>query len=147
MYALMGMALAYAAYRRNLPLAIRSALYPSLRQADPRRPGARGRPRRDPGHDLRVATSLGIGVVQLNFGLRCSSASPRAAAQIGLIVLAVAAATVSAVSGDRPGDQRLSQLNVLLAIGLAVFVLSRGGRPSCSRLVLNVGDFVSSFPS
>ena len=149
MYALMGMALAYAAYRRNLPLAIRSALYPVFGK---RIHGALGH-----GVDLAailgtifgVATSLGIGVVQLNFGLAVLFGIPEGrAAQIGLIVLAVAAATVSAVSGVDRGIKRLSQLNVLLAIGLAVFVLLAGRTTFLlNGLVLNIGDFVSSFPS
>ena len=149
MYALMGMALAYAAYRRNLPLAIRSALYPVFGK---RIHGALGH-----GVDLAavlgtifgVATSLGIGVVQLNFGLAVLFGIPEGrAAQIGLIVLAVGAATVSAVSGVDRGIKRLSQLNVLLAIGLAGFVLLAGKTTFLlDGLVLNIGDFVSSFPS
>ncbi|SNS16629.1 choline/glycine/proline betaine transport protein [Geodermatophilus pulveris] len=149
MYALMGMALAYAAYRRNLPLAIRSALYPVFGK---RIHGALGH-----GVDLAailgtifgVATSLGIGVVQLNFGLSVLFGIPEGrAAQIGLIVLAVGAATVSAVSGIDRGIKRLSQLNVLLAIGLALFVLVAGRTTFLlDALVLNIGDFVSTFPS
>ena len=48
MYALMGMALAYFAYRMNLPLAVRSALYPIIgkRVEGPIGHGARGRQRR-----------------------------------------------------------------------------------------------------
>ena len=69
MYALMGMALAYFSYRMNLPLAIRSALFPIFGK---RVDGPLG-----DGVDMAavvgtifgVATSLGIGVVQLNFGL------------------------------------------------------------------------------
>jgi choline/glycine/proline betaine transport protein len=149
MYALMGMALAYFSYRRNLPLAIRSALYPVFGK---RVNGALGH-----GVDLAavlgtifgVATSLGIGVVQLNFGLEALFGIPEGrAAQIGLIVLAVGVATVSAVSGVDRGIKRLSQLNVLLAVGLAVFVLIAGKTTFLlNGLVLNVGDFVSSFPS
>ncbi|HWU07140.1 MAG TPA: BCCT family transporter, partial [Streptomyces sp.] len=149
MYALMGMALAYFSYRRNLPLAIRSALYPVF--------GKRVQGPLGHGVDIAavlgtifgVATSLGIGVVQLNFGLEVLFGIPEGrAAQIGLIVLAVAAATVSAVSGVDRGIKRLSQLNVLLAIGLAAFVLFAGKTTFLlNGLVLNIGDFVSSFPS
>jgi choline/glycine/proline betaine transport protein len=148
MYALMGMALAYFAYRRNLPLAIRSALYPVFGK---RIHGALGH-----GVDLAavvgtifgVATSLGIGVVQLNFGLEVLFGIPEGrAAQIGLIVLAVGAATVSAVSGVDRGIKRLSQLNVLLAIGLAAYLLVVGRTTFLlNGLVQNVGDFVSGFP-
>jgi choline/glycine/proline betaine transport protein len=148
MYALMGMALAYFSYRMNLPMAIRSALYPII-----------GRRVEGPiGHGVDiaavlgtifgVATSLGIGVAMLNVGLNALFGIPEGeAAQIGLIVLAVAMATISAVTGVDRGIKRLSQLNVLLAIGLAGFILVTGSTMFLlNGLVLNVGDFVSSFP-
>ncbi|SFF58418.1 choline BCCT transporter BetT [Blastococcus tunisiensis] len=148
MYALMGMALACFAYRMNMPLAVRSVLYPVFGR---RVHGALG-----DGVDIAavlgtifgVATSLGIGVVQLNYGLAVLFGIPEGrAAQIGLIALAVLVATVSAVSGVDRGIKRLSQLNVLLALGLAGFVLVTGNTAFLlNGLVLNVGDFVSSFP-
>ncbi|NEK86005.1 BCCT family transporter [Blastococcus saxobsidens] len=148
MYALMGMALAYYAYRRNMPLAIRSTLYPVFGR---RVHGALG-----DGVDIAavlgtifgVATSLGIGVVQLNYGLSVLFGIPEGrAAQLGLIGLAVGVAAVSAVSGVDRGIKRLSQLNVLLAMGLAAFVLVTGNTAFLlNGLVQNVGDFVSSFP-
>jgi choline/glycine/proline betaine transport protein len=149
MYALMGMALAYFAYRRNLPLAVRSALYPVFGK---RIHGAVG----DTvdiaavlGTIFGVATSLGIGVVLLNYGLDFLFGIPEGTAvQVALAVLAVVTATVSAVSGVDRGIKLLSQLNVLLAIGLALFILVAGETVFLlNGLVLNVGDFVSSFPS
>ncbi|WP_346620318.1 choline BCCT transporter BetT [Blastococcus montanus] len=148
MYALMGMALAYFAYRMNMPLAIRSVLYPIF--------GRRVHGPLGDGVDIAavlgtifgVATSLGIGVVQLNYGLFVLFGIPEGrAAQLGLIALAVGVATVSAVSGVDRGIKRLSQLNVVLALGLAGFVLVTGNTAFLlNALVLNVGDFVSSFP-
>jgi len=148
MYALMGMALAYFSYRKGLPLAIRSALYPIFGR---RVEGPLGH-----GVDIAavlgtifgVATSLGIGVVQLNFGLSLLFGIEEGrAAQVGLIALAVLVATLSAVSGVDKGIKRLSQLNVLLAMGLAAFVLLAGNTTFLlNGLVLNVGDFVSRFP-
>jgi choline/glycine/proline betaine transport protein len=147
MYALMGMALGYFSYRMNLPLSIRSALYPVFGR---RIYGALGH-----GVDLAavlgtifgIATSLGIGVVQLNYGLTFLFGVPEGtAAQVGLIVVAVAMATVSAVSGIDRGIKLLSQLNVLLAIGLAAWVLVTGRTVFIlNALVVNVGDFVSGF--
>jgi len=148
MYALMGMALGYFSYRMNLPLAIRSSLFPIFGK---RIHGPLGH-----GVDLAavigtifgVATSLGIGVVQLNFGLDILFGIPEStAAQVGLVALAVLMATVSAVSGIDRGIKRLSQLNVLLAIGLALFILLAGKTVFLlNAIVLNIGDFVSGFP-
>jgi choline/glycine/proline betaine transport protein len=148
MYALMGMALAYFSYRMNLPLAVRSALYPIIGK---RIDGPIGH-----GVDIAailgtifgVATSLGIGVAMLNVGLDALFGVPQGeAAQVGLVVLAVVMATASAVTGVDRGIKLLSQLNVLLAIGLALFILVTGRTVFLlNGLVLNVGDFVSSFP-
>jgi choline/glycine/proline betaine transport protein len=147
MYALMGIALAYFAYRMNLPLSIRSALYPIFGN---RIYGPLGH-----GVDLAavlgtifgIATSLGIGVVFLNYGLNALFGIPEGLpAQIGLIVVAVAIATVSAVSGVDKGIRRLSELNVWLTLGLAAFILITGQTVFLlNAFVLNVGDYVSGF--
>lgn len=148
MYTLMGIALGYFAHRKGLPLAVRSALYPVL--------GKRIRGRWGDTVDIAtvlgtifgVATSLGIGVVMLNVGLDVLFGIDQGLpAQIGLVALAVIMATVSATSGVDKGIRFLSQLNVLLAIGLALWVLVTGSTGFLLRaLVMNVGDFVSMFP-
>ena len=148
MYALMGMALGYFAYRMGLPLAVRSALSPILgRRTD----GVAG----DVvdlaavlGTIFGVATTLGIAVVQLNVGLNMLLGVPRGlTVQISLIVLGVLMATLSAVSGVDKGIKWLSQANVILALLLAVWILATG-RTSflLNALVLNIGDFVRRFP-
>ncbi|MBY9076047.1 choline BCCT transporter BetT [Nocardioides sp. WL0053] len=147
MYALMGMALAYFSYRMNLPLAIRSSLFPIFGK---RIHGVLGHSVDSAaviGTIFGVATSLGIGVVQLNYGLEMLMGIPEGVpAQIGLVVLAVLIATISAVSGVDKGIKRLSQLNVLLAIGLAVWILVTGKTTFLlNAFVLNIGDYVSSF--
>ncbi|HET7328111.1 MAG TPA: choline BCCT transporter BetT [Nocardioidaceae bacterium] len=149
MYSLMGIALAYFAFRMNLPLSVRSALYPIFGK---RIYGPLGH-----GVDLAtvlgtifgVATSLGIGVVLLNYGLTALFGIPEGLpAQIGLVVLAVSMATVSAISGVDRGIRLLSQLNVLLAIFLALFILVTGRTAFLlNAFVLNIGDYVSDFPS
>ncbi len=147
MYALMGIALAYFAYRMNLPLSIRSALYPLFGR---RIYGPLGH-----GVDLAavlgtifgIATSLGIGVVFLNFGLTLLFNIPVGlAAQIGIVLLAVVVATISAVSGVDRGIRRLSELNVWLTVGLVGFILVTGQTVFLlNAFVLNIGDYVSSF--
>ena len=148
MYCLMGMALAYFAYRMKLPLAVRSALYPIIGK---RVEGPIGH-----GIDIAavlgtifgVATSLGIGVVSLNVGLNVVFGVPQGlAAQSALIILAVVIATLSAVSGVDKGIKRISQLNVLLAILLAFFVLVTGRTAYLlNALVLNIGDYFRLLP-
>jgi choline/glycine/proline betaine transport protein len=147
MYALMGIALAYFAYRMNLPLSIRSALYPLFGN---RIYGALGHSvdlAAVLGTIFGIATSLGIGVVFLNFGLNSLFGIPEGLpAQIGLVVIAVAVATISAVTGVDKGIRRLSELNVWLTLGLAGFILITGQTIFLlNAFVLNVGDYVSNF--
>ncbi|GAB49144.1 choline BCCT transporter BetT [Mobilicoccus pelagius] len=148
MYSVMGMALAYFAYRRHQPLAVRSALTPLL-----------GRHLDGPiGHAVDiaamlgtifgVATSLGIGVVSLSVGLdMLFGTGTSLGTQIALVVVAVVMAAVSATTGVAKGIRILSQLNVLLAIGIAAWVLVAGRTTFLlNALVQNIGRFVATFP-
>ncbi len=148
MYALMGIALGYFAYRMNLPLAVRSALYPLFGKRIEGPIGHAVDTAAVLGTIFGVATSLGIGVVGLNVGLNELFGVPQGlAAQFGLLALAVVMATISAVSGIDKGIKRLSQLNVLLAIGLALWVLVTGKTAYLlNAAVLNIGDFFRLFP-
>ncbi|MBK0031152.1 choline transporter [Erwinia sp. S43] len=147
MYALMGIALGYFSYRYNLPLTIRSALYPIF-----------GKRINGPiGHTVDIAavigtifgiaTTLGIGVVQLNYGLKVLFDIPEGlGAQTTLIVLSVIIATISVTSGVDKGIRILSELNVALALFLILFVLFFGNTEFLlNALVLNVGDYINRF--
>lgn len=148
MYALMGSAFAYFAYRRGLPLDLRSLLTPIFG----RRPeGAFGH-----GVDilsvlgtvLGISVTLGIGVVQLSYGMHMLFGTPDGTAmRIALIALAVVLSTLSAVTGVERGIRRLSELNVLLAAVLLIWITVTGDtRRLLDGLVMNVGDFASAFP-
>lgn len=149
MYALMGMALAYFSYRLKLPLAVRSALYPILGKRVDGPIGHAVDAAAVLGTIFGVATSLGIGVVFLNVGLNLLFGIPMGvAAQTGLVVLAVVIATISATSGVDKGIRFLSQLNVLLALGLAGWVLITGNTSFIlNAIVTNVGDYIRTFPA
>ncbi|MCI7690716.1 MAG: choline BCCT transporter BetT [Trueperella pyogenes] len=148
MYALMGMILGYFSYRHGKRLAVRSALEPVF-----------GKRVHGPLGDVvdiaavlgtvfGVATTLGIGVVQISVGLELIFGIKQGLpAQVGLIVAAVVLAAVSAVSGVARGIRILSQLNVLLAILTAAWVLI-GGRTHVllNAIVMNVGDLLAMFP-
>ena len=148
LYALMGMAFGYFAYRLNMPLSIRSALYPLIGKRIHGPAGDAVDIAAMLGTVFGVATSLGIGVVQLNYGLKMLFNVPENLGwQIGLIVLAVAVATVSAVSGVDKGIKRLSEINVLLAIALMLYILVTGRTAFLfDALVMNIGEYASKFP-
>ncbi len=96
-----------------------------------------------------IATTLGIGVVQLSYGMHVLFGTPDGVSmQIALIVLAVAMATISTVSGVEKGIRRLSEANVILAIILLLWITITGQtRRILDGLVMNVGDFFATFPS
>lgn len=148
MYTLMGLALGYFAHRKGLPLAVRSALYPLFGKRIKGGIGNAVDIATVLGTIFGVATSLGIGVVMLNVGLDVLFGAPQGLpVQIGLVVLAVVMATISATSGVDKGIRILSQLNVILALLLAGWVLVFGDTSFLLRAaVMNVGDFVSMFP-
>ncbi|HET8791288.1 MAG TPA: choline BCCT transporter BetT, partial [Modicisalibacter sp.] len=147
LYVLMGMALAYFSYRHRLPLAIRSTLYPLLGK---RIYGPIGNT-----VDIiavlatvfGIATALGIGVIQMNYGLTYLFGVPEGlTAQILLIVLVVAMATLSVVTGVDKGIRRLSEFNLLLVVGVVLFVLFQGDTLALlNALVLNIGDYLVAF--
>lgn len=149
LYALMGMAFGYFAYRLNMPLTIRSALYPIIGKRIHGPAGEAVEIAAMLGTVFGVATSLGIGVVQLNYGLRVLfGVAENTSWQIALIVVAVTVAIASAVSGVDKGIRRLSELNVGLAIGLMLYILLTGRTSFLfDALVMNVGEYVSKFPS
>jgi choline/glycine/proline betaine transport protein len=149
LYALMGLAFAYFSYRHNMPLSIRSALFPIF-----------GKKIHGPIGDIvdvaavlgtifGIATTLGIGVAQLNYGLNFMFGVPENLFfQASLIVLAVVMAAISVLSGVEKGIRRLAELNVILAIGLMLFVLVAGATSFLlDAIVLNTGDMLSRFPS
>lgn len=147
MYALMGGAFAYFAYRRNLPLNIRSLLTPLFGKRVEGWGGHTIDILAVLGTVFGIATTLGIGVVQLSYGMHVLFGTPDGvAAQIALIILAVAMATLSTVSGVEKGIRRLSEVNVILAIALLLWITITGeSRRLLEGLVMNVGDFMTGF--
>ena len=148
MYALVGVALGYFAYRRGLPLSVRSALFPLIGRRIKGSVGDAVDTAAVIGTIFGVAASLGIGVVQLSLGLSLLGPIPNSVAtQIALVVLAVAMASLSATTGLDRGIRILSELNVVLGIFLGAWVLFTGNTPFLlSSFVTNVGDYVSRFP-
>jgi choline/glycine/proline betaine transport protein len=126
-YIVVGLALCYFAYRKGLPLTVRSAFYPIL--------GDRIRgPIGDAidtlaivGTLFGVATSLGLGVVQINAGLSYTvDIEPSRFVQLILIAVITAVATISVVLGLDKGIKRLSEGNLVLSGGLLLFILLVG---------------------
>ncbi|GAF54735.1 MULTISPECIES: BCCT family transporter [Psychrobacter] len=128
-YGVVGLSLAYFAFRHGLPLSIRSTLYPIIGD----------RIHGPIGHTVDVfailgtmfgiATSLGLSVSQINAGLNYllpDIIPVNTTVQVIAIALVTAAALVSVLAGMDKGVKRLSILNMLLATALMLFVFVVG---------------------
>ncbi len=144
-YAVIGLALAYFCFRHGLPLTIRSSLYPLVGERIHGPIGHMADIFAVLGTMFGVATSLGLGVLQINAGLTYLFDVPDAiTTQIILIAVITLMATASVVLGLDVGIRRLSELNLILAISLLAFVLVAGPTLFLLRaLVQNTGAYLS----
>ncbi|MCQ3829330.1 choline BCCT transporter BetT [Microbulbifer elongatus] len=137
--------LGYFSYRHNLPLTLRSALYPMIGE----------RIHGPVGHAIDVfaivstvcgvATTLGFGVLQMNSGLNHLFGIPVGeVTQVILIIVTTSLATVSVVVGLDAGIKRLSQLNMGLAALLCLTILVLGSTVFLFQaFVQNLGSYLS----
>jgi len=126
-YAIVGLILAYFSFRHRLPLTIRSALFPLIGNRIHGPIGHLVDVLAVVGTLFGVATSLGFGVAQVNAGLSYLfgvAVSPEM--QVILIAAITACATASVVSGLDAGIKRLSELNMILAVLLLLFIILAG---------------------
>ncbi len=127
MYAVVALALGFFSYNRGLPLSIRSAFYPIFGNAvwGP------------VGHVIDIvavfatlfglATSLGFGAEQAIAGLNFLFGVPQTdVAKVVLIVAITAIALISVLKGLDGGVKRASEINMVLAFVLFMFVLFVG---------------------
>ncbi len=147
-YAIVGLGLAFFAYNRGLPLTIRSIFYPILGN---RIHGTWGNV-----IDILsvlatlmgLATSLGLGVKQVNAGLNfLFDVQISVTTQVILIAVITGFATLSVMSGLDGGVKRLSQWNMGLAGALMMFLLIAG--PTIfilSGFTQNLGYYITKLP-
>lgn len=92
-----------------------------------------------------VATSLGLGVLQVNAGLEHIFGLPSTVSvQLVLIAAITGLATISVVLGLDVGIRRLSELNIVLAVTILCFVLVAGPTLFLLRaLMQNLGAYLS----
>ncbi|GLQ32981.1 BCCT family transporter [Litoribrevibacter albus] len=126
-YAIVGLSLAFFAFNKGMPLTIRSAFYPLFGERVWGRLG-------DVIDVLAVlatifglATSLGLGAQQASSGLHFLFDTPDTiTTQIFIIVAVTSVAIISVVRGLEGGVKVLSNINMLLALTLLLFVLIVG---------------------
>jgi choline/glycine/proline betaine transport protein len=147
-YIVLALAIAHAHYNRGLPLAPRAVLEPLI--------GARIHGPIGHATDilctvgtlLGVATSLGLGAMQINGSLVSFFDWPSAVwVQILLITGITALAVVSVVSGVKRGVQALSRANIAMMAVLLAFVLFAGPLLySVEIFVSALGSYVQTLP-
>ncbi|RZQ57228.1 choline transporter [Pseudidiomarina tainanensis] len=144
-YAIVALILAFFAYRHGLPLTLRSALYPLIGDKIYGPIGHIVDVFAVIGTVFGVATSLGYGVTQINAGINYLFDIPVSdTVQVILIIGVTLLAVISVTTGLDKGIRRLSELNMILAVLLLVFVLLLG--PTVFLLqafVQNTGSYVS----
>ncbi len=144
-YAVVALVLAYFSYRHNLPLTLRSSLYPLIGE----------RIYQWPGHLVDifavvstvfgVATSLGLGASQVNagfnylFGIDVSTAN-----QILIMCVITTFAVISVATGLDKGVRRLSEANMILAVILLLLIFVLGPTVFLLQAYLqNIGDYLA----
>ena len=145
-YVVIGLALAYAIHRRGRPVSIRWALEPILGR----------RVRGGWGHAIDVialvgtlfgvATSLGLGVLQISAGLESAGfVESSELLNVGIIVVITGFVLFSVLSGVSKGMKWLSNFNLALAAALVVFVLIVGPTQFLLRdFVQSIGHYLQN---
>lgn len=148
-YAILALGLALFSFNKGLPLTVRSVFYPLLGE----------RVWGWPGHLIDIlavlatlfglATSLGYGAAQASSGLHFLFGVPLGnTTQVVLVIGINAIALASVVAGLDVGVKRLSEINMILALLLMLFVIAVG--PTLDILTgffANLGAYVQRLPA
>ena len=148
-YGVVALSLALFAYNKGLPLTMRSIFYPIFGE----------RIWGWPGHVIDIlavfatlfglATSLGLGAQQANAGLSFLFDMPDTDTTKVLLIIAITSvATLSVIAGLDAGVRRLSEINMVLAGLLLLFVILSGPTLTIIKgFFLNLGAYVEHFPA
>ena len=146
-YVVIGLALAYAIHRRRRPISIRWTLEPLLGK----------RVEGGWGHAIDVialvgtlfgvATSLGLGVIQISAGLSAAGlAEPDETTQVIIILIISVFVLMSVLSGVTKGMKWLSNANLVMAGLLVLYLLAVGPTEFLLReFVQSIGYYVQNF--
>lgn len=148
-YAILALGLALFSFNKGLPLTIRSVFYPLLGE----------RVWGWPGHVIDIlavlatmfglATSLGLGAAQAAAGLNHLFGVPLGeTTQVVLVIGITAIALVSVLAGLDAGVKRLSQINMVLAAALVLFVIIAGPTLAIvTGFFSNLGAYLQYLPA
>jgi len=144
-YAIVALVLAYFSYRHNLPLTLRSALYPLIGEKIYQWPGHLVDIFAVVSTVFGVATSLGLGASQVNagfgylFGIDVSVTN-----QIIIMCVIIGLAVISVATGLDKGIKILSETNMVLAVILLALIFVLGPTVFLLQAYLqNIGDYLA----
>ncbi|MGE4533343.1 BCCT family transporter [Halomonas alimentaria] len=147
-FSVVGLIIAYFQFRKGQAGLVSSV----LSSVTAKHPGAR---RYAPALDIfavvatvmGVATSLGLGVLQMNGGLNAVFGLPESVLwQFIILFVMFLAYMASTWSGLDKGIKRLSNLNMILCIGLMLWVLFTGPTLAIlETITLGIGDYLQNF--
>jgi choline/glycine/proline betaine transport protein len=127
-YGVVGLSLAYFTFRYKLPLSLRSCFYPILKNRINSAAGDSIDAFALCSTFFGITTTLGFGIVQLNAGLVQLGviANKGFVYQVIIVIVIMTIAILSASSGVNKGVKFLSQLNIISAVALMLFILILG---------------------
>ena len=142
-YGIVGLSLAFFSYNKKLPLTIRSVFFPILKD----------KIWGWPGHLIDIlavfatifglATSLGLGAQQVASGLHFLFDFDQGTnTQIIIIISITLLAVISVVTGIKKGVKILSNINILLAFFLLLFLIVLG---DSLNIFLSIGTTISDY--
>lgn len=145
MYGVVGLSLAFFTYSKKLPLTVRSAFYPLLKE----------KIWGWPGHIIDIlavfatifglATSLGLGAQQIASGLNfLFDISKDTNTQIFIIIAITIIAITSVVRGLEKGVKVLSKLNIIIALSLILFIILFG---PTKDIIFGIGTTLNNYVS
>ncbi|WP_343559618.1 BCCT family transporter [Kiloniella sp. b19] len=146
MYGIVGLSLAYFAFRRGLPLSIRSALYPLFGNRIYGPLGHTVDILAVLGTIFGIATTLGLGVEQIGSGLVSLGilAEKSQTVTVVSILVVTGIATFSATTGVAKGIKILSELNTWICIViLGYFLMASNANYLIASTITALGEYVS----
>jgi len=144
-FTLPGLAFAYFIYRHKLPMRVSSVFWPFLGERIHGPIGKTIDVFAVLGTLFGLAVSLGLGTSQINAGLTELLGWPDAVwPKVIIISVLTLVAVTSIVAGLDKGVRRLSNLNILMAVGLMVFVLLFGDTVFLLRQVIESAGIYAS---
>lgn len=145
-FAFVGLTMAYFAFRHDMPLTVRSALRPLLGRHLHGAPGDLIDLLAVFGTLFGIATTLGLGVQQMNAGLNhvfgiTNSSELQLMVIAGIMLIAIA----SVVSGVSSGVRLLSEMNVWLSVAAVCFMLILGPTQYLIAITIEAtGDYIQN---